>query len=244
MIKAVIIDDIPEAITVLTSDLQAYCKNIEVIGSANGVVSGAKTIKELKPDLVFLDIQMPDGTGFDLLEIIGEANFKLIFTTASDEFAVKAFKFSAIDYLLKPIDPDDLVKAVEKIDLQKSPTTRLDILQNNLVLPKTLVLNTVDKIHFVEIEDIIRLTSHVNYTDFYLKNGLKIRGISKTLKEFDKLLSDNNFIRVHQSHLVNANFIKEFLKQKGEIVLKDDDGTRIPVSTRKKSTLMEMISKL
>lgn len=240
MIKAVIIDDIQEAITVLTSDLQTYCKNIEVIGSANGVVSGAKKIKELKPDLVFLDIQMPDGTGFDLLEIIGEADFKLIFTTASDEFAIKAFKFSAIDYLLKPIDPDDLMKAVEKVEHQHNPTSRLELLKGNLENQKKIALNTVDKIHIVEIEDVIRLESDINYTRFYFKDGSKLM-VTKTLKEFDKMLSDHSFIRIHQSHLVNTNFIKEYIKQDGKLVLKNGD--RISVSSRKKSTLMDMISK-
>jgi len=240
MIKAVIIDDIQEAITVLTSDLQTYCKNIEVIGSANGVVSGAKIIKELKPDLVFLDIQMPDGTGFDLLEIIGEADFKLIFTTASDEFAIKAFKFSAIDYLLKPIDPDDLMKAVEKVEHQHNPTSRLELLKDNLKNQKKIALNTVDKIHIVQIEDVIRLESDINYTRFYFQDGSKLM-VTKTLKEFDKMLSDHSFIRIHQSHLVNTNFIKEYTKQDGKLVLKNGD--RISVSSRKKSTLMDMISK-
>lgn len=241
MIKAVIIDDIPEAITVLQADLETYCNTIEIIGSANGVVSGAKVIKDLKPDLVFLDIQMPDGTGFDLLEIIGDTNFKLIFTTASDEFAIKAFKFSAIDYLLKPIDPDDLMRAVEKVEHQQEPTSRLDLLKENLNHPKKIALNTVDKIHIVDIEEVIRLESNINYTRFFFKDGTKLL-VTKTLKEFDKMLSDHQFIRIHQSHLVNANFIKEFLKQNGEVTLKD--GTKIPVSTRKKSTLMDMISKL
>jgi len=240
MIKAVIIDDIPEAITVLTSDLKTYCKNIEVIGSANSVVSGSKIIKELKPDLVFLDIQMPDGTGFDLLEIIDDADFKLIFTTASDEFAIKAFKFSAIDYLLKPIDPDDLMKAVEKVEHQHNPTSRLELLKGNLENQKRIALNTVDKIHIVQIEDVIRLESDINYTRFYFEDGSKLM-VTKTLKEFDKMLCDHSFIRIHQSHLVNTNYIKEYTKQDGKLVLKNGD--RISVSSRKKSILMDMIAK-
>lgn len=242
MIKAVIIDDLQEAITVLTADINTYCSNIEIIGHANGVVSGAKLIKELKPDLVFLDIQMPDGSGFDLLEILNDqVEFKLIFTTASDEYAIKAFKFSAIDYLLKPIDPDDLIAAVQKLENQITPASRLDLLKANLEKPKKIALNTVDKIHIVDIDDIIRLESHINYTKFYFNNGQKLL-VTKTLKEFDKLLSDHEFIRVHQSHLVSTNEIKAFLKQSGEILLKDE--SRIPVSTRKKTILMEMISNL
>ncbi|MBK7130073.1 MAG: response regulator transcription factor [Crocinitomicaceae bacterium] len=239
MIRAVIIDDIPEAISVLKSDLENYCVNIEVIGSAEGVVTGAKLIREQKPDLVFLDIQMKDGSGFDLLEIVPDVHFKLIFTTASDEFAVKAFKFSAVDYLLKPIDPDELMDAVSRVESQDKPTQRIDLLKENFVKTKRIALNTLEKIHIVNIDEILRCESNINYTMFYFVDGTKLL-VTKTLKEFDNLLSEHQFIRVHQSHLINANFIKEFLKSAGEIVMKD--GTRVPVSTRKKQVLMDMIS--
>jgi two-component system, LytTR family, response regulator len=239
MIRAVIIDDIPEAVSVLKSDLENYCVNIDVIGSADGVVSGAKLIKELKPDLVFLDIQMKDGSGFDLLEILNDVNFKLIFTTASDEYAVKAFKFSAVDYLLKPIDPDELMDAVSRVEGQDKPAQRIDLLKENLVKTKRIALNTLEKIHIVNVEEILRCESNINYTMFYFTDNTKLL-VTKTLKEFDSLLSGHNFIRVHQSHLINTHFIKEFLKSAGEIVMKD--GTRVPVSTRKKQVLMDMIS--
>ncbi|MCG8576597.1 MAG: LytTR family DNA-binding domain-containing protein [Flavobacteriales bacterium] len=240
MIKAVIIDDIPEAIQVLKSDLENYCVNIEVVGSAGGVVSGAKVIKELNPDLVFLDIQMQDGTGFDLLEILPQTNFKLIFTTASDEYAVKAFKFSAVDYLLKPIDPDELMDAVSRVEDQDKPADRIELLKENFNQPKRIALNTLEKIHIVNVEEILRCESNINYTMFYFTDGTKLL-VTKTLKEFDKLLSDHHFIRVHQSHLINTRFIKEFTKSDGYIVMKD--GTTVPVSTRKKQVLMDMISK-
>lgn len=239
MIRAVIIDDIPEAIAVLKSDLENYCVNIEVIGSAEGVVTGAKVIKELKPDLVFLDIQMKDGSGFDLLEILPETDFKLIFTTASDEYAVKAFKFSAVDYLLKPIDPDELMDAVSKIENQEHAVERIDLLKENFNQAKRIALNTLDKIHIVNVDEILRCESNINYTMFYFTDGTKIL-VTKTLKEFDKLLGDHGFIRVHQSHLINTNFIKEFIKSDGYIIMKD--GTRVPVSTRKKQVLMDMIA--
>ena len=238
MIKAIIIDDIPEARSVLKTDLENYCVNIEVIGEADGVVSGAKIIKELKPDLVFLDIQMPDGSGFDLLEILSDKNFKLIFTTASDEYAVKAFKFSAVDYLLKPIDPDELMDAVSRVEQQEQPTDRIALLKENFDQPKRIALNTLEKIHIVEVDEILRCESSINYTMFYFTDETKLL-VTKTLKEFDKLLSDHYFIRVHQSHLVNARFIKEFTKSDGYIFMKD--GTKVPVSTRKKQVLMEMI---
>lgn len=239
MIRAVIIDDIPEAISVLKSDLENYCVNIEVVGSAEGVVTGAKLIRDLKPDLVFLDIQMKDGSGFDLLEIVPDVQFKLIFTTASDEFAVKAFKFAAVDYLLKPIDPDELMDAVSRIEGQDKAAQRIDLLKENFVKAKRIALNTLEKIHIVNVEEILRCESNINYTMFYFTDGTKLL-VTKTLKEFDNLLSGHNFIRVHQSHLINTNFIKEFLKSAGDIVMKD--GTRVPVSTRKKQVLMDMIS--
>ena len=226
MIRAVIIDDIPEAISVLKSDLENYCVNIDVIGSAEGVVTGAKLIREQKPDLVFLDIQMKDGSGFDLLEIVPDVQFKLIFTTASDEFAVKAFKFSAVDYLLKPIDPDELMDAVSRVESQDKPTQRIDLLKENFVKTKRIALNTLEKINIVNIDEILRCESNINYTMFYFVDGTKLL-VTKTLKEFDNLLSEHQFIRVHQSHLINTNFIKEFLKSAGEIVMKD--GTRVPV---------------
>jgi two-component system LytT family response regulator len=240
MIRAVIIDDIPEAVSVLKADLENYCVNIEVVGSAGGVVSGAKLVRELKPDLVFLDIQMPDGTGFDLLEILPETNFKLIFTTASDEFAIKAFKFSAVDYLLKPIDPDELMDAVSRVSDQERPAERIDLLKENFRAARRIALNTLEKIHIVNVEEILRCESDINYTMFHFTDSNKLL-VTKTLKEFDKLLSDHGFIRVHQSHLINTNFIKEFLKSSGYIVMKD--GTKVPVSTRKKQVLMDMIAK-
>ncbi|MGB0934356.1 MAG: LytR/AlgR family response regulator transcription factor [Lishizhenia sp.] len=239
--RAVIIDDMPAARIALKEDIRSYCPEIDLIGEADGVVSGAKLIKELAPDLVFLDVQMPDGSGFDLLEIIPNADFKVIFTTASDAFALKAFKFSAIDYLLKPIDPDDLKEAVSRAKTQSSTFERLSLLKENIQGSKKIALNTLEKIQIVKIDAIVRCESSVNYTTFYFEDGTKLL-VTKTLKEFDKLLSDYTFLRVHQSHLVNTEFIKEFLKSNGELVMKD--GTKVPVSTRKKALVMEMFQNL
>jgi two-component system LytT family response regulator len=240
MIRAIIIDDIAEARAVLKSDLENYCASIEVVGEAEGVVTGAKCINELKPDLVFLDIQMKDGSGFDLLEILLIKDFKLIFTTASDEYALKAFKFSAVDYLLKPIDPDELMEAVNRVEHQEKASERISLLKENLNHPKRIALNTLDKIHIVQVAEILRCESSVNYTMFYFTDDTKLL-VTKTLKEFDQLLSDHDFIRVHQSHLINVKFIKGFTKSDGYIFLKD--GIKIPVSTRKKQVLMDMIQK-
>lgn len=245
MLKAVIIDDVKEAREALLKDIQEYCPDIEIIGQADGVVSGAKLIKSEKPNLVFLDIQMNDGSGFDLLEVLGDINFKVIFTTASDAFAVKAFKYSAVDYLLKPVDADELIKAVGKVDegTNKDSVSLLleNSKQNNKPFRK-LALNTLDKLHIVNISDIVRCESDVNYTQFFFADKSKLL-VTKTLKDFEELLSEHQFVRVHQSHLVNSNYIKEFVKGDGGYLVMTD-GTSVPVSTRKRNAVVEILNSL
>lgn len=244
MIRALIVDDIADARNNIRLDLETYCPSVEIIGEADGVVSGAKKIRELKPDVVFLDIQMQDGTGFDLLDIVGDIDFKVIFTTASDEYAIKAFKFSAVDYLLKPIDPDELVTAIEKIkNTSALPKENLSLLSEGIKdhqSIKRLALNTLEKILIVDIKDIVRCESSVNYTTFFFADKTKLM-VTKTLKEYDDLLSPLGFIRVHQSHLINSKLVKEFIKSDGGyLVMKD--GSSVPVSTRKRQAVVEVLS--
>ena len=244
-LKAVIIDDVAQARDTLREDLETYCTHLEIIGEADGVVSGSKLLKKVKPDVVFLDIQMQDGSGFDILEILPDINFQVIFTTASDAFAIKAFRFSAIDYLLKPIDPDELMDAVKKlamIDKSISQNENFDLLLNTVKeksLPKRLALHTLEKIHITEIEDIVRCESNGNYTTFFFADGQKLL-VTKTLKEYDQLLSEHEFVRVHQSHLINASQIKEFVKVDGGYLVMRN-GTKVPVSLRKKSNVMKLL---
>ena len=246
MIEAVIIDDVQQARETLKADLKDYCPEIKIVGEADGVVSGAKLIKQHQPQVAFLDIQMQDGSGFDLLEILPEVNFKIIFTTASDAFAIQAFRFSALDYLLKPIDPDELKGAVQKIG-QTTETDQgsLEVLKETIAAPralKRLALNTLEKIHIAEISNIVRCESNVNYTMFHFAEGRKLL-VTKTLKEFDEMLRDQGFIRVHQSHLVNVNYLKEYVKTDGGyLVMKN--GNEVPVSTRKKQMVLEAIERL
>jgi len=243
MIKAVIIDDLPEAVQSLRADLESYCTEIDIIGAAPSVVEGAKILKQLKPDLLFLDIQLEDGTGFDLLEILDGFSFKVIFTTALDSFAIKAFRFSAVDYLLKPIDPDELQEAVTKA--KQSISADYEFLLENVKEHKPLeriALHTLEKIQIVRISDIIRCESSGNYTTFFFKDGTKLL-VTKTLKEFDKLLSEHLFLRVHQSHLVNGKQIKAFVKTDGGY-LQMSDGAQVPVSTRKRAGIIELLEKL
>ncbi|MFM1931636.1 MAG: hypothetical protein RL226_939 [Bacteroidota bacterium] len=240
MKSAVIIDDVENARITLRQDLLDYCEEVEVIGEADGVVSGARLLKEVKPDIVFLDIQMRDGSGFDLLEILSSQDFALIFTTSSDSHAIQAFRFSAVDYLLKPIDPDQLVDAVNRAS--HLPQKRIELLRENLSGNRRLALNSQDKIRIVDIDEVVRCESHGSYTLFFLVDGDEVL-VTRTLKEFDLMLGDFGFLRVHQSHLVNMRFIKEFNKNDGGALLLKDK-TEVPVSSRKKPTVMRALSQL
>lgn len=247
MIKAIIIDDIEQARITLNKDLEAYAGDVQVIGEAGGVIEGAKLLKSLQPDILFLDIQMQDGSGFDLLDILPEIPFKIIFITASDAHAIKAFRYAAIDYLLKPVDPDELVEALQKFRKEKTNESEKykllnDTLKSNHKTHERLALHTQEKIHIVNINDIVRCESSVNYTEFYFSNAKKLL-VTKTLKDFDDLLSDQGFYRVHQSHLVNTKFIKEFVKTDGGYLIMQD-GTNVPVSTRKRPEVMKMLEEL
>jgi two-component system LytT family response regulator len=245
ILTAVIIEDIEDARLALNQDIKDYCPEVQVIGEAEGVVSGIKLLQNVKPDIIFLDIQMGDGTGFDLLEIIGEGDAKVIFTTASDAYGIKAIKYSALEYLLKPIDPDELKAAVQKAKDNSAATGQergIEILTNQLKNQTTdrIALNTQDRITVVKVADIVRCASDVNYTYFHFADKTSVL-VTKTLKEFDGLLSDKGFIRVHQSHLVNVEHIKELVKADGG-TLRLSDGSSVPVSTRRKQDVINYLS--
>jgi two-component system LytT family response regulator len=246
-LQAIIIDDIEQARHTLKKDLARYCPEIEITGEASGVVEGVKLLKKRKTDLVFLDIQMQDGSGFDLLDILGDIPFRIIFTTASDAHAIRAFRFAAIDYLLKPIDPDELKEAVAKASRQlQGASESLALLKSDLSAPgkrqERLALHSQDKIQVVNISDIQRCESNVNYTEFHFTGGKKLL-VTRTLKDFEELLSGHGFYRVHNSHLINTRFIKEFIKTEGGYLVMTD-GTNIPVSSRKRPEVMKMLESL
>jgi len=243
--KAYIIDDVPEAIAALSADIEAYCPSIEIIATANSVVSGAKLLRESQPDILFLDVHLTDGTGFDILEIVGELTAKVIFTTGSNEFAIKAFRFSAMDYLLKPVDPDELMAAVQKVKEATFNNENIDLLQQNMQAtdgPKKIALHTQEKIQVVEIDNIIRCESTGNYTIFYFTDNKKLL-VTKTLKEYDKLFASLGFLRIHQSHLINTAHIAEFVKTDGGYLLMKD-GQKVAVSVRKKAVVMDYLENL
>lgn len=246
MLKAVIIDDIEQARRTLKKDFEVYAPEIEVIGEASGVIEGVKLLRNIQPDVVFLDIQMQDGSGFDLLDLIQEINFRIIFITASDAHAIKAFRYAAIDYLLKPVDPDELKLAIQKLkEKSSSENEKYKLLNESLKTDNKqsrLALHTQEKIHVVNIADIIRCESNINYTEFHFTDGKKLM-VTKTLKEFEDLLSEHGFFRVHQSHLINTAYLREFIKSDGGSI-RMENGHTIPVSTRKKAQVLEMIEKL
>lgn len=247
MIKAILIDDIEQARMTLKKDLETYAPDVEVMAEAGGVVEGARLLKTMKPNVVFLDIQMQDGSGFDLLDILPEIPFRIIFITASDAYAIKAFRYAAIDYLLKPVDPDELKAALDKLRTGKVNENEKYKLLNEALKDgqkphSRLALHTQEKIHVVDIADIVRCESNVNYTEFFFTNNTKLL-VTKTLKEFEDLLEDHGFFRVHQSHLVNTKFIKEFIKTDGGS-LRMSNGQVVPVSTRKRAQVIEMLERL
>ncbi|MCH2082414.1 MAG: LytTR family DNA-binding domain-containing protein [Saprospiraceae bacterium] len=243
MLKAIIIDDSEDAIKNLQLDLARFASSIQVVGTADSVVSGAKLLRQRPTDLLFLDIQLGDGTGFDILEILPDLKAKVIFTTASDAFAVEAFRVAAVDYLLKPIDPQQLEEAIKKVEAQLlGQAESIALLKETMTKGERtgrLALHTLEKIQIVEIKNIVRCESSGNYTQFFLGDQKKIL-VTKTLKEFDKILSPYGFLRVHQSHLVNSAWIEAFLKQDGGY-LRMKDGAQVVVSTRRRAPLLKLL---
>jgi len=247
MIRGIIVEDEKHSRETLRGMLERYCKNVEIVAEADTYRGGLQVINEFNPDVVFLDIQMPDGSGFKLLEEVDEIKFEIIFTTAFDQFAIKAIKYSALDYLMKPIDPEELVKALKKVE---SKMSKQEVNQNIQVLldnikskdadPQKIVLSTSEKIHIIETDQILRCESDNYYTNFFLLDGKKIL-VSKTLKENEELLGGHNFIRPHKSHLVNVKYIKGFLRNDGGYI-EMNDGSRIPVSRRKREKIIEIIT--
>ncbi|ESU20527.1 hypothetical protein FCR2A7T_08330 [Flavobacterium cauense R2A-7] len=249
MLRAVIIDDIENIRKKNSTMIKMNCPSVTLIGEADSVESGVKLIKQLSPDLVFLDVEMPDGTGFDLLQKLKPFSFKVIFITGYEDFAVKAFRFSAIDYLLKPLDPDDLVEAVKKAESSLSKEVfdmKLSNLFANLERPKNLqnlILKTADRIYSVNIQDIVNCESDKNYTTFHFINAPKLI-VSTNLKEYETLLTPHNFFRTHQSHLINMAYFDHFIKTDGGNTIVMKNKVTIPLSVRKKEEFMVLLENL
>jgi two-component system LytT family response regulator len=249
MLRAVVIDDIEQIRKENILLIRTTCPNVAIVGEADSVASGIKLIEKESPDVVFLDVEMGDGTGFNLLQKLRPFSFKVIFVTGHEDFAVKAFRFSAIDYLLKPVDPVDLADAVKKAsDLvdRESYNLKLNNLFANLERPKNLqklVLKMADRIYSVNIQDIVNCEADKNYTTFYFINAPQLV-VSTNLKEYETMLAPHNFFRTHKSHLINMAYVDHFIKAEGgnRIIMKNKQA--VPLSVRKKDEFLELLDTL
>jgi two-component system LytT family response regulator len=249
MIKAVIIDDEQPSIDTLRWKLENYCPDVQVQAAFNDPAEGVNWLKTNPPDLLFLDIEMPMLNGFDVLEEVGrDISFDIIFTTAYDNFGIQAVKFSALDYLLKPVQNKELKEAIDK-HLKKSknriPAEQIDVLLNNIQAEKKgkvgkIALASKESIEFVDAAEIIYCEANSNYTNVYMGEGRK-RVISKTLKEFEDMLSPHRFFRPHNSFLVNLNRVREFIRGDGGFLVMENK-MKIPVSKSRREELLDLLA--
>jgi two-component system LytT family response regulator len=244
----VIIDDEPDAVDFISSIIAEYCPGLEVCGKAHNVKEGVSLINEIKPDLVFLDVEMPNGTGFDLLIHFPEKNFDVVFITAFNHYAIKAIKFSAVDYILKPININEFIEAVNRVVHKRASNVvtgneNFDVLLENLRTshPTRLVIPTSDGREYLNPNDIIRIEADRSYSWFFISNKRKIL-VSKHLKEFQDLLNDRNFFRPHNSHLINLDFVKKYVRHDGGYI-EMTDGSQIPISRNRKDLFLAHMSR-
>jgi len=247
MIKTLLVDDENGSREALAMLLEKHCPIIEIVAKADSMITALTAIQKYEPELVFLDIEMPNGGGFDLLEKIKDIDFDVVFITAYDHYAIKAIKFSAVDYLLKPVDAEDLIQAVKRVEEKrlnkKTLVDKYQVLLSN-VKPETKLKKVAipdgDGLVFISLTDIIRCDSDGNYTYFILNNGKKIMS-SRTLGEYEEMFEGENFFRVHRSHLVNLDHVKKYIKGEGGYVVLSDN-SQVEGSRRKKIEFLEKLS--
>ena len=250
MITAILIDDDNNLRNGMRELLTFYASDIQIIGEADSVATGVDIIEKLKPQVVFLDIQLNDGTGFDILEQIaarsGKMTSHIVFITAHEQYAIKAFRFSALDFLLKPVDPDELEIVIGKIRTivkSKDNFEHIDLLLENIRKKvdtyKRIALTTAEGIHLFDISDIIRCEGEDNYTKFIIKNSKPVL-ISKTLKNYEDMLTEYGFERIHQKHLINLAHMKSYIRTDGGFIIMADNA-QLPISKRKKERLHEFL---
>lgn len=244
MLRAIIVEDNPDDRRVLKTMLSEFGNEIRICGEADGVETGLSLIRTENPDLVFLDIQLTDGDGFDLLQQTQDRSYKVIIVTAYDEYAIRAIKFSALDFLLKPVDPMQFKEAIAKVLKDKHDSylqQKIKALLANINDFQKIALPSLNAIRFVAIESIMHCRAEANYTWFYFRDQEKLL-VSKNLKEYDEMLEPFGFFRVHQSNLINLRFVKEYKKSDGGIVVMED-GAEIYVARRRKEMLLAMLMK-
>ena len=247
MISAIIIDDENSAIETLQLTLQRYCPDVNCIGTANNIANGKSLIASLSPDLIFLDINMPGGTGIDLLESMDDRECDVIFTTAYSNYAIQAIRLAAIDYLLKPIDHEELVKAIQRFKERQSTPNKVDlkelqhILRNHQQAGK-IGIPTAEGIEFINTAEILYCESARNYTIIHSESGEKFVA-SKTLGDLEQLLVSPNFFRVHKSYLINTDHVKKYIKGRGGSVIMNNDA-EIEVARNRKSDLIDRMGSI
>lgn len=248
MIRCILIDDEADSLEVMELLLKAHCPQVIIEAVCNSAEKGIEAINRLRPDVVFLDIEMPNMNGFDMLEKFDDLFFDVVFITAYHQFAIKAFRYSALNYLLKPVDPDDLIKTIERVQKKKTVPLKeqMEVLMQQMRgLEKQpgsrIALTTSDGLLFVSTPDIIYCESDSNYTKVVLKDGKKIL-VSKTMKEIDDTLSGGDFYRIHNSYLVNLNHIQKYVRGEGGYVIMDN-GATVSISRTKKNEFVELFSK-
>lgn len=246
MLNAIIIDDEKNSRNALRQKLVSYCPEIFILTECENGEEGIRAIEDMKPDIVFLDVEMPRMNGFTMLQKLQSTNFEIVFITAYDYYAIKAIKFSALDYLVKPVEVEDLKEAVRKAITKRKGSTsneRIELLLENLLNEKKenlrIAIPSMEDLQFIETGDIIYLEANSNYTNFYLVNNKKVT-VSKTLKDFEELLPARNFIRIHHSYIINKNFVERYIKGEGGQV-KMKNGALLDVARRKKEEFMKAI---
>ncbi|MCG7857273.1 LytR/AlgR family response regulator transcription factor [Flavihumibacter sp.] len=241
MLRAILIDDEPDCVRLLALQLKEHCPQVQILAQFTSSEDGLQAIRTLSPDLVFLDIEMPEMNGFALLEQLGNISFNLIFITAYNEFALKAFRFSALDYLLKPLDTNELQEAVRKAEKRQHIDMRqFEMLRSQLLggqYPQKIAVPCQGGVHFVELKELVYCEAESNYTRLFLTNG-KNYLLSKTLREVQQVLEERNFLRVHRQYLVNLDHIKMYHKGEAAYLIMQGD-INIPVAKNQKDKLVQ-----
>jgi two-component system LytT family response regulator len=247
-LKTIIVDDEPDAVSFIQSIIREYCPALEIAGTAYDVTEGVELVRELHPDLLLLDVEMPHGSGFDLLARFPEKTFDVIFITAFNHYAIKAIKFSAVDYILKPININEFIEAIEKVAEKRAgpdiPNRNFETLLENLnsASPARLAIPTSDGMEYLNPRDIIRIEADRSYSWFFLTGKRKIL-VSKNLKEYQDLLNDRNFFRSHNSHLINLEHVKKYIRSDGGSI-EMEDGSHVPISRTRRDLFLTHMGRL